>query len=116
MRKRKTILLDLDGVLNKYDGDYRADYIPPVLEGAREFVANLSRKYDLKLFTTRNKMIASIWLLENDLNDYFTGVTNEKEPAWLIIDDRGITFKGCYKKLLEDIESFTVWYKKNNML
>ena len=33
---KKTILFDLDGVLNKYDGNYDKAYIPPIKEGDYE--------------------------------------------------------------------------------
>ena len=39
---RKTILIDLDGVLNEYTGDFDKDYIPPIKDGAKEFLENLS--------------------------------------------------------------------------
>ena len=31
---KKTILFDLDGVLNTYDGKYDKNYIPPIKDGA----------------------------------------------------------------------------------
>ena len=58
--RKKTILLDLDGVINTYSGDYNSDYIPPLRDGARQFVEKLSAKYKIKLFTTRNKMLAAM--------------------------------------------------------
>ena len=44
---KKKILLDLDGVLNVYDGSYDKDKIPDIKEGAREFVKKLSENFDL---------------------------------------------------------------------
>ena len=35
---KKTILVDLDGVLNTYDGKYEASYIPPIKDGAYDFL------------------------------------------------------------------------------
>ncbi len=109
---KKTILLDLDGVINTYSSDYNPDYIPPLRDGARQFVEKLSKKYSVKLFTTRNKILASMWLLENNLNDFVTEVTNTKELCWLFVDDRCICFNGNYKELFDDIENFEPWYKK----
>ena len=34
----KTILLDLDGVLNTYNGKYEENIIPPLKTGAEEFL------------------------------------------------------------------------------
>ncbi len=41
MQKRKTIMIDLDGVLNMYDGKYVENKLPELRHGAREFVQKL---------------------------------------------------------------------------
>ena len=41
MQKRKTIMIDLDGVLNMYDGKYVENKLPELRHGAREFVKKL---------------------------------------------------------------------------
>ena len=109
---QKTILLDLDGVLNKYDGNYDKEYIPPIKEGAYELIKELYQNYKIVIFTVRNSLIVSKWLIENGLDKYVENVTNIKGPAYLIIDDRCINFKGDYKRLKKEIEKFNVWYKK----
>ena len=38
MQKRKTIMIDLDGVLNMYDGKFDENKLPEVRLGAKEFV------------------------------------------------------------------------------
>lgn len=109
---KKTILLDLDGVLNTYNGQYDKNYIPPIKDGAHELIKDLSENYKIVIFTTRNSLIASKWILENGLDEYIENVTNVKEPAYLIIDDRCINFDGNYDKLRDKIKNFEVWYKK----
>ena len=111
MQKRKTILIDLDGVLNTYDGNYSENYIPEVKKGAKEFIKKLNIDYDLILFTTRNSLEASRWLMENKIDKYFKNVTNVKIPAYLYLDDRAIGFSGDYKKTLEQIEDFKAHWK-----
>jgi len=108
---KKTILIDLDGVLNEYQGKFDKDLIPPIRLGAKDFIENLSEEFDLKLFTTRNKILASKWLIENKLDCYFSDITNVKELSWLIIDDRCLTFEGDYLKIKEKISNFNAWYK-----
>ena len=108
----KTILLDLDGVLNKYDGNYDKEYIPSIKEGAYELIKELYQNYKIVIFTVRNSLIVSKWLIENGLDKYVENVTNVKEPAHLIIDDRCINFDGVYEKLKKEIEKFNAWYKK----
>ena len=109
--KKKKILLDLDGVLNTYTGNYNADYIPPIKDGAVEFFLLFSHNFEIKIFTVRDIELAEKWVKENNIQLYISGVTNTKEPAWLIADDRCVCFNGCYDKLLADIANFKVWHK-----
>ena len=52
MRKlKKRLLIDLDGVLNTYTGNYIPDYIPPIADGAREFLEELHQEFELVLFS-----------------------------------------------------------------
>ena len=108
---KKTILLDLDGVLNTYDGDFDPDFIPQIKNGAFEFVQNLSKDYKVVIFTSRNLLLASKWILENKLDKYINNVTNTKEPSFIIIDDRCLTFCGEYNILKDKIDNFKAWFK-----
>lgn len=108
---RKTLLIDLDGVLNQYEGNFDKNIIPPIKEGALEFVKKAANDYELKLFTTRNRLLASKWLIANNLDEYFSDITNIKDPAWLIVDDRCVKFRGDYDNLYNEINDFRVWYK-----
>lgn len=106
----KTILIDLDGVLNNYTGNFNKDFIPDIKEGAKEFLKIISKEYTIKLFTSRNKEIADEWLKNKKLKKYIKDVTNIKEPAWLYIDDRCIKFEGDFIKLEHEIRQFKTWY------
>ncbi len=108
---KKTLLIDLDGVLNEYTGNYNEQIIPPPREGVENLLEQLSKDYNVKIFTSRNKISAKKWLQENKLYKYISGVTNIKEPAYIQVDDRCITFDGNYNNLLNQISSFKVWYK-----
>ena len=107
---KKTILIDLDGVLNTYTGNFDENLIPPIKDGALKFIKNLSKNYKIKIFTTRNCLIASEWIINNGLKDFVDDVTNVKEPSFLFIDDRCITLNGNYKDLQDKINNFKVWY------
>ena len=106
---RKLILVDLDGVLNQYNGEYNPNTISPIKEGAKEFLEELSKNCIIKIFTTRDKFLTQKWLNENNLNKY--EITNTKESAYLIIDDRCICFNGDYNKTLEQIKTFKAYWK-----
>ena len=108
---KKTILIDLDGVLNTYDGKFDEQYIPPIKDGALEFIKNLSSSYKIKIFTTRNRLLTSEWIINNKLKEYIDDVTNIKEPSYILVDDRCIKFNGNYEDMQKQIECFKVWYK-----
>ena len=112
MRYKPTILIDLDGVLNEYKGNYDENFIPEIREGAQEFVKELAQNYILYLFTTRNENQAKKWLENNDLEEYFEDITNTKIPAYIILDDRGVRFDGDFRNALNSINNFRVWYKQ----
>ena len=109
---KKKILIDLDGVLNEYGKKpYDDNYIPPIKEGAKDFVEELSKSAELYLFTSRNLLIASKWLIKNDLDKYFKDVTNIKIPSYLCVDDRCVFFKGKYKDTLNEINRFSAYWR-----
>ncbi len=110
---KKTILIDLDGVLNEYGKEkFDENFIPEIKTGAKEFLENLSQYAELYLFTTRNLMLAAKWLIKNNLDKYFKDVTNIKMPCQLYVDDRTVCFKGDYQKTLDEIINFKVYWKK----
>ena len=109
---KKRILIDLDGVLNEYGKEkYDENHIPKIKEGAKDFLEKLSEDAELYLFTSRNLMLSTKWLIENGLDNYFKDVTNIKIPSYLYIDDRTVCFKGDYKAVIEEIKDFKVYWK-----
>ena len=80
----KKILIDLDGVLNEYGKEkFNENYIPKIKVGAYEFLETLSQSAELYLFTSRNLMLATKWLINNNLDKFFKDVTNVKLPSLL---------------------------------
>jgi len=108
---KRTILVDLDGVLNNYNGEFEEDCIPPIKQGAVDFLEVLAQNFTVKIFTTRNKLLAAKWVIDNNIDKFIVDITNIKEPAWLIIDDRCIQFSGDYEKTIETLKDFKAWYK-----
>lgn len=103
---KRTIFIDLDGVLNNYTGNYNQNYIPEIKAGAKEFIIKLSQNFNIKIFTVRDKVLVNQWLEEYKLDKYIKEVTKIKEPAWLYIDDRCIRFEGNYSILENQIQEF----------
>lgn len=109
---KKKILIDLDGVLNEYGKEkFDENCIPEIKIGAREFLEELHKEAELYLFTTRNLLLATKWLIKYDLDKYFKDITNIKIPSYLHIDDRTICFKGDYNTALDEIKNFKVYWK-----
>ena len=46
---KKLISIDLDGVLNEYNGIFDKNIIPPIKKGAKDFIKELSKNYMKKL-------------------------------------------------------------------
>ena len=105
-------MIDLDGVLNQYIGNYNKNYIPPIRDGAKDFLLTLQDKYEVKIFTTREKSLVEDWIKKNGISGLVIGITDIKEPAWLYIDDRAITFNGNYSDTFLQIETFQPCFKK----
>lgn len=103
---RKTVAVDLDGVLNLYSGwtgDER-DFAPP-RAAAREFTLALREKgYEVVVFTTRDVDLVEDWLHANRI--HADVVTNEKPKALVYVDDRAICFEGSFEGLVERIDTF----------
>ena len=108
---KKTILIDLDGVLNTYTGDFNKDLIPSIKEGAKEFLEKLAENFTIKIFTTRNKLLTAKWLIENDIDTFIEDITNTKDLAWVYIDDRCITFTGDFLTTINQIKEFKPYYE-----
>ena len=109
---KKTIAIDLDGVLDEYTGKYDENKIPDIRNGAKDFIIKLSKDYKLILFTTRESSKAKDWLIENDINQYFSSITNIKPPAYIYLDDRALKFNGNYDDTLNAIKNYKVYWKK----
>lgn len=106
-------MIDLDGVLNQYGKEkYNENNIPEIKDGAVEFLEKLSEIAELYLFTSRNILLSTKWLIANDIDRYFKDVTNVKIASYLYIDDRTICFKGNYENTYKEIINFKPYWKK----
>lgn len=104
---KKIISIDLDGVLNTYDGNYKENTIAPIREGAKEFLEKLAQKYNIEIYTVRKKSLVIDWLKKNSILDYISEVTNIKNPlSTVFIDDRAVNFDGNFEKTITQINKF----------
>ena len=109
---RKTVLLDLDGVLNDYCGVYNENFIPPLKKEAENFLKELNKEFDVIIFSARNILLVQKWINDNNLSQYIHSITNKKVPAFLHIDDRCLQFKGNYQTTIKQIKNFKVYWEK----
>ena len=73
----------------------------------------LSKIYDIEIFTVRNKIKTIEWLQKNNITHLIKEVTNVKNPyASIIIDDRAIGFNGDFSKVLEQAQNFKPYWKE----
>ena len=108
----KILLIDLDGVLNTYNGNFNKDIIPKPRDGVQEFLKELAKNYLIEIFTVRNKKLTCKWLQENNLDKYVYDITNVKNPyTSIIIDDRALRFNGNFEQTFLEIQNFVPYWK-----
>lgn len=104
---RPIIGVDLDGVLNLFDGWKGSEYFHPPRPGAAEFLHQLNEAgYRVVISTVRYHRWVQAWLDEHGLAEFVDMVTNRKLPAHVYLDDRAICFRGDFDEALKEILSF----------
>jgi hypothetical protein len=116
---RKSVAIDFDGVLARYDGWKGPEHYGAPLPGALDFVRRLlGAGYHVVIFTTRADCAQGIdrleyWFKDHGLENALAAeleITCTKLPAQLYIEDRCYVFKGTYPAI-SDIENFAPWWK-----
>lgn len=113
---RYTISVDFDGVLHRYDSPWVApEIIPdPPVEGAIEWLNEMSRHFDIVIHTTRaqteaGRLAVMSWLFNHKAN-FLLNITNVKQPSLVYIDDRGWRFEGRFPTR-QEIHEARPWNK-----
>ncbi len=107
MGSKPVVCVDLDGVLNVFDGWKGADYFHQPRPGAGQFLKELKESgYEVVVFTVRWAPHVQDWLTRYGLRQFVSEVTNQKPPAHVYIDDRAICFTGDFLSTLEQIRRF----------
>lgn len=100
------VAVDFDGVLHGYSNGWQggAIYDPPV-EGTREALIELTKRYELVVFTARHDLDAvRAWLVKHRLSHFFHDVSNRKPAAAVYLDDRALKFTS-WAQALEDLSA-----------
>lgn len=107
----QTIVLDFDGVLNTYSG-WDGDNLYEPRSGSRQFLAELSKKYNVVITSMRPVNKITDWLVEYELIDYISKITNVKQRAVAYVDDRGLQFNGDYQEILDKLDNFKAHWEE----
>lgn len=139
LTNRKPILcLDFDGVCHSYTSGWKgADVIPdPPVRGLFEFLTEAEQYFEINIFSSRTHQKGGkvamrewfiVWLMKyyshGGLNipgdrelaesqiDKFLRFPEDKPPAVVTLDDRGILFTGEWPSI-ESLRTFKPWYQK----
>lgn len=112
---RKTILIDFDGVLHDYKGWTGPEPKGAPIANSRHACCILQKQFRLVCFTTRDAELTKQWLRKHAFPEM--KVTNVKEAAFLIIDDRAVCFQGVWSdEFLASIKSFRPHWESNDDL
>ena len=110
------VLIDFDGVLTHYTKWEGESIINdrPNLDMVKVLKELKILGYEIVIFSTRAKGIEgrNAMMKYCNKNDFvFDRITDKKEPAKVLIDDRCICFNGDTKDLVEKIKNFKPYYK-----
>lgn len=127
----RTIVFDFDGVIHKYrngwqDGSIYDDYNEEVINIMHSLMIS---GYSVAIVSTRDPIQISEWWNNHQFpmkatpningvkfwsNTDCVGVFNQKIPAMVYIDDRGLTFEGDTEGLYKKIVNFETYQEKKN--
>lgn len=115
---RPTICIDFDGVIHSYKSgwDGAAEPPDPPVPGAAEAIVELRKKYKVIIYSARCHLLGGKEAIETWMAKYgieVDAVQENKPPAIIYLDDRGIQFHGNWRRALSDIEHFHWWMGNN---
>lgn len=120
--RKATICVDFDGVLYSYvSGWMGINHLPdPPVWGTKVAMERLKDMgFRIVVQSTRcassaGRRAIGVWLQKHGI--VVDEVVQQKPPALVYIDDRGLQFKGDWEETLSDLRTFTCWrYDKTIM-
>lgn len=121
MSMTKTVVFDFDGVIHSYKSGWKGETAIPdePVPGIEDALRDIHKAgYEIVVVSSRcrtNEGMDAIhdWLLKYDLIKYVDMICKEKPPAIVYIDDRAICFDGHPETLLDKIQNFKPWNKRD---
>jgi hypothetical protein len=106
------VCVDLNGVLDAYQGWRGPEHWDAPRPGAAEFLRTLNeRGFDVIVHTTRWRDDAVRWLEQHGLMQFVSEVTDRKVAAHVFVDDRAVCFRGDFNETLREIAEFRAWWE-----
>lgn len=109
----RRICIDLNGVLDTYQGWQGTVTWHSPRPGAREFLHKLRKSgFEIVVLSARDPEDARQWLAEHGMIDLVDLVTDRKVAAHAYVDDRAICFRGDFDETLAQIVGFTPHWQR----
>lgn len=102
------VLVDFDGVIHQYSRGWQDGeiYDPPIPDAFNALAALEAAGYEVVIFSSRDASQIRKWMIEHDGGAY--RVTNVKESAVAMIDDRAIRFISWPQSVGELVQRYPV--------
>jgi hypothetical protein len=123
--EQNNISIDFDGVIHDHHGVGDGTITGDILEGAKNALEQLSKKYRIVIFTAKAKPDRPLvngktgtelvweWLEKHDVAKFVHSITSEKPRAVCYIDDKAIRFEN-WNQTLADISKLYFDPEKNS--
>ena len=119
----RTICIDFDGVIAKYDVWKGSGKFGEPIEGVQATMERLKEEgWTIIIHTTRGETALIERYLEKhnipyhhinyNPSNFFLNCSDQKPLADVYLDDRAIQFNGDWKEAYEQIAEFKPWYKR----
>jgi len=113
---KKNICIDFDGVIHAYREGWKGEteiYDDPTA-GCIPAIYELREIYRVVILSSRAKTKEGKDAIEQWLKKHsipYDEVTNNKVPADIYVDDRGMQFKGNWYETIKEIENYDHWFR-----
>jgi hypothetical protein len=115
MAPPRVIAIDFDGVIHSFTSGWQGALKAndPIVPGIKEVIAELRQDYRVIVMSSRCLHPGGTKTIETYLNKYgiiVDGITGEKIPALVYVDDRAITFRQA-EGMVDQIRKFEPWHR-----